>query len=150
MNMKYCVVIPDGMADYPIESLGGKTPLEAAETPNMDRVAVLGRQGTCRTVPEGMDPGSDVAIMSVLGIDPARSYSGRAPLEAASMGIELGPQHVAFRCNLVTVVDDTMTSIIAPFLNLKFIIALSSPLFAGEFIAFPSQACPLTTSLPSR
>ncbi len=108
MKMKYCVVIPDGMADYAIESLGGKTPLEAAETPNMDRVAVLGRQGTCRTVPEGMEPGSDVAIMSVLGIDPVVCYSGRAPLEAASMGIELGPRHVAFRCNLVTVVDETM------------------------------------------
>jgi len=106
--MKYCVVIPDGAADYPIEELHGKTPLEAADTPNMDRVSMLGRQGTMQTVPPGMDPGSDVAIMSVLGVNPAECYSGRAPLEAASMGIELGPDDVAFRCNLVTVHDDTM------------------------------------------
>lgn len=106
--MKYCIVIPDGMADYPIEELDGKTPLEAADTPGMDRVSRLGRQGTMRTVPEGMDPGSDVAIMSVLGIDPAQYHSGRAPLEAASMGIELAPDDVAFRCNLVTVHDDVM------------------------------------------
>ena len=106
--MKYCVVIPDGMADLPLEQLDGKTPLEAADTPNMDRVSMLGRQGTMRTVPEGMPPGSDVAIMSVLGINPEECYTGRAPLEAASMGVELAPDDVAFRCNLVTVDDDTM------------------------------------------
>jgi len=106
--MKYCVVIPDGVADYPLDELGGKTPLEAADTPNIDRVSVRGLQGTMRTVPAGMDPGSDVAIMSVLGINPAECYSGRAPLEAASMGIELAPDHMAFRCNLVTADDDTM------------------------------------------
>ncbi|MFO7898895.1 MAG: cofactor-independent phosphoglycerate mutase [Planctomycetota bacterium] len=106
--MKYCIVIPDGMADYPVDELDGKTPLEAADTPNMDRVAERGRQGTLYTVPEGMDPGSDVAIMSVLGIDPATCYTGRAPLEAASMGIELGPRDTAFRCNLVTVDEETM------------------------------------------
>jgi 2,3-bisphosphoglycerate-independent phosphoglycerate mutase len=106
--MKYCVVIPDGMADRPLDELDGQTPLEAARTPNMDRVSIGGRQGTLRTVPDGMDPGSDVAIMSVLGINPAECYSGRAPLEAASMGVELGPDDVAFRCNLVTVFDDEM------------------------------------------
>ncbi|MFW6158265.1 MAG: cofactor-independent phosphoglycerate mutase [Planctomycetota bacterium] len=106
--MKYCIVIPDGMADYPIDELGGKTPLEAADTPNMDRVAKRGRQGTLHTVPAGMDPGSDVAIMSVLGVDPATCYTGRAPLEAASMGVELGPRDTAFRCNLVTVDEETM------------------------------------------
>jgi len=106
--MKYCVVIPDGMADYPIEELDGRTPLEAARTPHMDRVSRLGRQGTLQTIPDGMEPGSDVAIMSVLGIDPATCYSGRAPLEAASMGVELGPNERAFRCNLVTVVDGVM------------------------------------------
>ncbi len=106
--MKYIIVIPDGMADYPIDQLDGKTPLEAANTPNMDTVALRGRQGTLHTVPEGMQPGSDVAIMSVLGVDPARYYTGRAPLEAAGMGIQLGPQEVAFRCNLVTVGDELM------------------------------------------
>ena len=106
--MKYCIVIPDGAADYPLDELEGKTPLEAARTPHMDRVALQGRQVTMRTVPEGMDPGSDVAIMSVLGIDPAECYSGRAPLEAASMGIDLRDDAVALRCNLVTVHDDLM------------------------------------------
>ncbi len=106
--MKYCVIIPDGMADLPLEELDGKTPLEAADTPHMDRVSLLGRLGTMQTVPEGMPPGSDVAIMSVLGIDPRTCYTGRAPLEAASMGVELRPEDVAFRCNLVTVNDDVM------------------------------------------
>lgn len=106
--MKYCVVIPDGMADDPLDELDGSTPLEAAETPNMDRVSLTGLQGTVRTVPDGMEPGSDVAIMSVLGVNPVECYTGRAPLEAASMGVELGADDMAFRCNLVTVDDDTM------------------------------------------
>lgn len=100
--MKYVVLIGDGMADRPIAELGGKTPLQAASTPNMDRLASIGLCGMANTVPSGYDPGSDVANMSVLGYDPAEYYSGRAPLEAASMGVELSPEDVAFRCNLVT------------------------------------------------
>jgi len=101
--MKYVVLIGDGMADRPIAELGGKTPLQAASTPNMDRLAGLGLCGMAQTVPAGYDPGSDVANMSVLGYDPAEYYSGRAPLEAASMGVDLAPEDVAFRCNLVTI-----------------------------------------------
>ncbi|MGC9515241.1 cofactor-independent phosphoglycerate mutase, partial [Methanocrinis sp.] len=101
--MKLVVLLGDGMADHPIEKLGGKTPLEAAETPNMDRIARQGRGGLACNVPAGMPPGSDVANLSVMGYDPRRYYSGRAPLEAAAMGVALGPQDVAFRCNLVNV-----------------------------------------------
>lgn len=100
--MKYIVIIGDGMADRPIDSLGGKTPLQVAFTPNMDKLAKTGRIGMVRTIPPGFSPGSDVANLSILGYDPAVYYSGRAPLEAASMGIELSENDVAFRCNLVT------------------------------------------------
>jgi 2,3-bisphosphoglycerate-independent phosphoglycerate mutase len=100
--MKHLVLIPDGAADWPVEALGGRTPLEAAATPNLDRLAREGEVGLVRTVPAGMDPGSDVAGMSLFGCDPARAYTGRAPLEAASMGIALGDRDVAFRCNLVS------------------------------------------------
>lgn len=100
--MKYVVLLGDGMADEPMEELGGKTPLEAARTPNMDALAARGTLGMAETIPEGFHPGSDVANLSVFGYDPARCYSGRSPLEAASMGVELGPDDVAFRLNLVT------------------------------------------------
>lgn len=99
--MKYLVLLGDGMADEPIESLGGRTPLQAAKTPNMDRLADAGMLGMAQTVPPGYHPGSDVANLAVFGYDPAACYSGRAPLEAASMGVELGPNDVAFRLNLV-------------------------------------------------
>lgn len=105
---KYVIIVPDGAADEPLEQFGGKTPLEAAETPHLDRISIEGRQGLVRTVPEGMEPGSDVAQMSLLGYDPARFYSGRAPIEAAARGIELGPSDWVFRCNLVTVADGKM------------------------------------------
>ncbi|WP_462273187.1 cofactor-independent phosphoglycerate mutase [Methanohalophilus sp.] len=101
--MKHIVLIGDGMADYPIKELGDKTVLEAADTPNMDRMALGGINGLATNVPDGMPAGSDVANMSILGYDPARHYSGRAPLEAASMGIELDKNDVAFRCNLITI-----------------------------------------------
>jgi 2,3-bisphosphoglycerate-independent phosphoglycerate mutase len=101
--MKYAVLIGDGMADEPLEKLGGRTPLEAADTPNMREIVRRGRTGLIRTVPPGMPPGSDVATLSVLGYDPKQYYSGRAPLEAARLGIQLGPEEVAFRCNLITV-----------------------------------------------
>ncbi len=101
--MKFALLIPDGMWDQPVKSLGGKTPLEMAHTPNMDELAKEGSVGLVRTVPEGFHPGSDVANMSLLGYAPEKYYSGRAPLEAANLGVEIGPDEVAFRCNFVTV-----------------------------------------------
>ncbi|MBM4032874.1 MAG: cofactor-independent phosphoglycerate mutase [Planctomycetes bacterium] len=106
--MKYAIVVPDGMADHPLERLGGRTPLAVAATPHMDAVAARGRLGLVCHTPRGLPPGSDVAMLSVLGCDPTECYTGRAPLEAASMGIELGPLDVAFRCNLVTVDGGTL------------------------------------------
>ncbi len=100
--MKYIILIGDGMADEPLSELNGRTPLEYAKTPNMDRLARSGGLGLFRTVPEGYPPGSDVANLSILGYPPKKYYTGRAPLEAASMGVELGPEDTAFRCNLVT------------------------------------------------
>jgi 2,3-bisphosphoglycerate-independent phosphoglycerate mutase len=102
-KMKYAVLIGDGMADEPLEQLGGRTPLEAANIPNMREVVRRGQTGLIHTIPAGMPPGSDVATLSVLGYDPKKYYSGRAPLEAAKLGIKLGPDEVAFRCNLITV-----------------------------------------------
>ena len=106
--MKYVIIVPDGMGDYPQEELKGRTPVEVARTPNFDKVAGRGKMGTVRTVPDGLKPGSDVANLSLLGYDPKKYYTGRAPFEAASMGIELGPTDWAFRCNLVTVFDEKM------------------------------------------
>lgn len=100
--MKYVVLIGDGMADLPLRELDGKTPLQKAFTPNMDMLAKEGIAGSVRTIPEGFHPGSDVANLSILGYDPRVYYTGRAPLEAASMGIKLGGDDVAYRCNLVT------------------------------------------------
>lgn len=100
--MKYAVLLGDGMADYPLEALNGLTPLQAANTPNMDYIAKEGRCGQALTIPPGMPPGSDVANLSILGYDPVKYYTGRGPLEAASMGVALGPQDIAFRCNLIT------------------------------------------------
>jgi len=102
-EMKYVVLIGDGMADYPIEELGGKTILQAARTPAMDYIAAHGKTGLAKTIPDGFSPGSDIANMSIVGYDPAVYYSGRAPLEAASIGVALAPDDVAFRCNLVTI-----------------------------------------------
>lgn len=99
--MKFVVIIGDGMADFPVPELGGKTPLMAAKKPNMDRMAGRGFCGKVVTVPEGYHPGSDVACMSIFGYDPSRYYTGRAPIEASGMGIQLGDADVAFRCNLV-------------------------------------------------
>lgn len=99
--MRYIVLVGDGMADYAIPELGGRTPLEVARTPNMDRIAAC-RIGLIRTIPEGMNPGSDVANLSLLGYNPEIYHTGRAPFEAASMGVTLGEHEVAFRMNLVT------------------------------------------------
>jgi 2,3-bisphosphoglycerate-independent phosphoglycerate mutase len=106
--MKYIVLVGDGMADYPVKELGEMTPLEAARTPNMDFIARQGRMGRIKTIPENMTPASDVANMAILGYNPREFYSGRGPLEAANMGIDMGPDDVAFRCNLVTVTGDIM------------------------------------------
>ena len=106
--MKYIVIVPDGMADRPLEALGEKTPLQVARTTNMDFMAQNGTVGLVQTIPDTMLPGSEVGNMAILGYDPARYLTGRAPIEAASMGIELNDQQVAFRCNLVTVHDQIM------------------------------------------
>lgn len=104
--MKYLIILGDGMADYKCADLGDKTPLQYAEKPNMDFIASRGSMGLVRTVAPGMPPGSDVANLSVMGYDPALYYTGRAPLEAVSMGVNLGENDVAFRCNLVTLSGD--------------------------------------------
>lgn len=106
--MKYAIVIPDGCADEPQESLGGRTPLEAAHLPAMDAVAAAGVVGRANNVPESLPPGSDVANLSLLGYNPLEHFTGRAPLEAAAQGIELGPGDWAVRCNLVTIEDQVM------------------------------------------
>jgi 2,3-bisphosphoglycerate-independent phosphoglycerate mutase len=100
--MKYVIIVGDGMADYPIDSLGGKTPLTLAKTPNMDWLARHGELGLVKTAPDGLTPGSEVANLSILGYDPVRYFTGRGPIEAASLGVELGADDIAFRCNLVT------------------------------------------------
>ncbi len=105
--MKYIVILGDGMADEPLEQLGGKTPLEHARIPVMDDLAGKGEMGLVKTVPDSMKPGSDVANLAVLGYDPTKNYSGRSPLEALSVGVEMEQDDVIFRCNLVTLTDDT-------------------------------------------
>lgn len=104
--MKYVVVLYDGMADYPVPALGGKTPMMVAKKPNFDRMAKLGEVGLVRTVAHGLTPGSDVANLSVMGYDPRLYYTGRSPLEAVSMGIKLSDTDVALRCNLVTLSEE--------------------------------------------
>ncbi|MBI5145232.1 MAG: cofactor-independent phosphoglycerate mutase [Candidatus Omnitrophica bacterium] len=117
--MKYIVLVADGMADYPIQELGERTPLEAAETPNMDFIAQNGRLGRAKTIPEKMAPASDVANISILGYDPAKFYTGRGPLEAANLGIELEEEDVAFRCNLITASADTLVDYSAGHIDSK-------------------------------
>lgn len=104
--MKYVVVLYDGMADYPVPALGGKTPMMVAKKPNFDRMAKHGTVGLVRTVAPGLTPGSDVANLSVMGYDPRLYYTGRSPLEAVSMGIKMSDTDVALRCNLVTLSDE--------------------------------------------
>ncbi len=104
-STKYVIVIPDGATDEPFPELDGMTPLEAARIPEMDWVAREGIIGRSRNVPDRFLPASDVATLSLLGYDPERYYTGRAPLEAAAMGIELGPDDWAVRCNLMTIAD---------------------------------------------
>jgi 2,3-bisphosphoglycerate-independent phosphoglycerate mutase len=104
-QMKYVVLVPDGCADEPLAELDDRTPLEAASMPALARIAARSEVGRAAVIPHGLPPGSDVGNMAILGYDPARFHTGRAPIEAAAMGVELGPDEVAFRCNLVTVDD---------------------------------------------
>src|SRR5205085_1419392 len=106
--MKYAVICPDGGADWPVASLGNKTPLEAGNLPGLARMAAEGTVGQAMHIPTGMDNGSDICCMSLLGFDPARYHTGRAPLEAKSMGIELGLDEIAIRCNTVTIEKGVM------------------------------------------
>ena len=103
--MKYIVVLGDGMADEPVPALGGKTPLEFANTPAMDALASMGEMGMVQNVPAGMSPGSEVANLSVMGYDPLTDFTGRSPLEALSVGVEMEPDDIVFRCNLVTLTE---------------------------------------------
>ncbi|CAI8383550.1 MAG: Uncharacterised protein [Acidimicrobiales bacterium AG-410-I20] len=106
--MKYVVCIPDGCADLPVPELGGRTPLEEANTPNLDALAARGTVGRAQVIPEGLPPGSDVGNMSIFGFDPAQFHTGRAPIEAAALGLSLADTQIAFRCNLVTVENGVM------------------------------------------
>lgn len=117
--MKYIVIVPDGMADRPIEELGGHTPLWVAKKPNMDFIAKNGKVGIAYTIPKGMSPASDVANLAILGYDPSVYYTGRGPLEAANMGIILTESEVAFRCNLVTVSGEKLIDYSAGHISTK-------------------------------
>lgn len=108
MTTKYVIIVPDGAADEPLKQFGNKTIFEAASTPNMDKISSTGRLGLVRTVPEHMEPGSDVAQMSLLGYDPKRYYTGRAPIEAVARNIDLSNTDWVFRCNLITIADGKM------------------------------------------
>jgi len=112
MGDKFIILVGDGMGDYPLDRLGGLTPLEAARTPNLDRLVPIGTLGIVQTIPAGMQPGSDVANMSLLGYDPAVYHTGRGPLEAASIGVRLEPDEVAFRCNLVSLSKDDAGNVV--------------------------------------
>jgi 2,3-bisphosphoglycerate-independent phosphoglycerate mutase len=139
--VKRLLLVPDGMADEPQEELGGRTPLQAAPTPALDGLARRGAVGLVQTVPEGMMPGSDVANLAVLGYDPAAVYSGRSPLEAASMGVELGPSDVSYRLNFVTVEDGVMRDNTAGHISTgearRCIAALRAALDGGPFEFHP-------------
>ena len=111
--MKYALIMPDGAADEPVPELDGQTPLAAARTPHCDWTSTHGRQGTVVSIPDGLAPQGEVAALSLLGYDPTRYRAGRAPLEAISVGIQLAPTDLAFRCNLVTVVDGKMADAVA-------------------------------------
>ena len=104
--MKYIIILGDGMSDEPIEALGGKTPLEVAETPVMDELASKGELGMVQNVPAGMSPGSEIANLSVMGYDPLTDFTGRSPLEALSVGVEMEPDDIIFRCNVVTLTEE--------------------------------------------
>ena len=137
--MKYCVIIPDGMADYKLEKLSGRTPLEAARTPNMDNISSNGILGTVNTVPKNFKPGSDIACLSVLGYDPKVYYTGRAPLESASLGIELGEEDWAVRCNIITANEGIMEDFSAGHISdeeAKLIMSMLNERLTGNNVTF--------------
>ncbi len=142
--MKYIIIVPDGMADNPVEELGGKTPLETAHTTNMDYLAQNGSTGLVQTIPEGMHPGSDIGNMSLLGYDPRVCHTGRAPLEAANLNIPLAKDEVAFRCNLVTIVNNKMLDYSAGHIKTKeaapLINALDKGVNLGEVKFYPGKS----------
>ena len=106
--MKYIIVLGDGMADEPIEALGGKTPIQAAATPTLDALAPKSEVGMVHTIPDGMKPGSDTANLAVMGYDPKKYYSGRSPLEALSIGVDMKPTDIAIRTNIVTLSEENV------------------------------------------
>ncbi|MDP3938263.1 MAG: cofactor-independent phosphoglycerate mutase [Deltaproteobacteria bacterium] len=143
--MKYVILQCDGMPDRPIKELGDRTPLQAARTPLLDRIAREGRFGLCRVIPEGFPPGSDIGNLSIFGYEPARYFTGRSPLEAAAMGVSLGPEDVAFRCNLVTLREEGPDSVMEDFAcghipneeSHEIIRRLDEALGGGEFSFHP-------------
>ncbi len=137
--MKYAVLVGDGMCDYPLEELDRKTPLEAAKIPHMDFIAGEGISGTVKTIPPHMSAGSDVANLSILGYDPVKYYTGRGPLEAANLGVELSDKDYAFRCNLITESDGILVDYSAGHIGNKEARALMKFIdqkFSNEFIKF--------------
>lgn len=137
--MKHAVILPDGAADEPLPELDGQTPLQAARTPNIDWIVKTGRIGTVRTVPDRFLPGSDVATLSVLGYDPCRYYTGRAPLEAAARNLELDPSEVVYRCNLTTIIDEVMVDFSAGHIlqqEAEVLIAELNDMFASDGLKF--------------
>jgi len=138
---KYAIIVPDGAADEPLEEFGNKTVLEAAETPNMDKISTQGRQGLVRTIPEDMEPGSDIAQMSLLGYDPRTFYTGRAPIEAVARNIKLSKDDWVFRCNLVTIADGKMADHSAGHISTEeaksLIIELNEQLGNEKFQLYP-------------
>ena len=143
MSTKYVIVIPDGAADEPCPSLGGKTPLQAAHKPSMDRVAREGVLGRSRNVPDRFLPASDVATLSLFGYDPVRYYTGRAPLEVVAMGIPLGTDDWAIRCNLMTILDGKMTDFTAGHITSEegrqLILALQESASGSSWNRIPSR-----------
>ena len=129
--MKYIVIVPDGMADHPLEVLGNKTPLQAANTANLDRLASGGMTGLVQTIPDGMAPGSDIGNMAIMGYDPLKYHTGRAALEAANQNLLLKENEIAFRCNLVTLSDDRLVDYSAGHIQTKEAGELIEALNAG-------------------
>ena len=137
--MRYALIIPDGAADEPIGELGNRTPLEAGRLPNINWIASHGRTGTVTHIPANMPPGSDIAIMSLIGYDPRKNYSGRAPIEAAGQNIELAPEEWVFRANLVTIIDGKMVDFSAGHISsqeAKVLINLLAKELAGRGVKF--------------
>jgi 2,3-bisphosphoglycerate-independent phosphoglycerate mutase len=129
--VKYVVLVPDGCADEPLDQLGGRTPLDVAAMPALAQLTAAGEVGRAAVIPEGLPPGSDVGNMAILGYDPGVFHTGRAPIEAAAMGVELAPDEVAFRCNLVTVDDTTQPPTMVDFAAGHLTSAQSHPILAA-------------------